>query len=138
MVGHLSMREAFSEMICYYYYYYYYCLLVWSADQGGIAIEVCLVVPNWTCRAPRLCVPSSRRSRIRLWQIIAYIKYIYIYIYMHISLSLSLSLSIYIYIYTHTYIYIYIHIYIYILIIWYYTILYYSLYAGQKNRSVIV
>ena len=40
-LGHLSVREAFSKIMCY-------CLVLWSADQGGIAIEVCSFVPK--CR----------------------------------------------------------------------------------------
>ena len=39
MVGHLKMHEAFSSIA-------YFHLIVWTADQGGIAIEVCLFVPN--------------------------------------------------------------------------------------------
>ena len=39
LVGHLRIHEAFLRMMCCF-------LILWSADLGGIAIEVCLHVPN--------------------------------------------------------------------------------------------
>ena len=40
LVGHLRIQEAFLKIMC--------CVsIVWSADEGGIATEVCLIVPNY-------------------------------------------------------------------------------------------
>ena len=85
--------------------------IVWSADQGGIAIEVCLYVPNGmrffllTCETPRQYRPSRmvvRRQpdmRACLADPLADIGNVYI----------LNNMCMYTYIYIYTYIHTYIH-----------------------------
>ena len=56
LVGHLNMCEAFSKTA-------YYRLMLWSPDQGGIAIKLCLCVHNVMPRHFTDLRIASRESR---------------------------------------------------------------------------